>query len=111
MERSAFWNICPIYCENVIIRGITVNSIGVPSGDGIDIESCKNVLIEYSTLNCGDDCFSLKAGRAEDGLRVGKSTENVVIRIHSWTINNALAGHSYIIFSICIDECGDQTTT
>lgn len=63
MERSAFWNICPIYCENVIIRGITVNSIGVPSGDGIDIESCKNVLIEYSTLNCGDDCFTLKAGR------------------------------------------------
>ena len=80
MERSAFWNVCPIYCENVIIRGITVNSVNIPSGDGIDIESCKNVLIEYCTLNCGDDCFTLKAGRAEDGLRVGKATENVVIR-------------------------------
>ena len=56
-------------CENVIIRGITVNSTKVPSGDGIDIESCKNVLIEYCTLNCGDDCFTLKAGRAEDGIR------------------------------------------
>ena len=43
-------------------------------------ESCKNVLIEYCTLNCGDDCFTLKAGRADDGLRVGKATENVVIR-------------------------------
>ena len=80
MERSTLWNVVPIYCENVIIRGITVNSTKVPSGDGIDIESCKNVLIEYCTLNCGDDCFTLKAGRAEDGLRVGKPTENVVIR-------------------------------
>lgn len=79
-ERSLLWNVNPIYCENVIIRGITVNSYGVPSGDGIDISSCKNVLIEYSTLNCGDDCFTLKSGRAEDGLRVGKTTENVVIR-------------------------------
>ncbi len=52
----------------------------MPSGDGIDISSCKNVLIEYSTLSCGDDCFTLKSGRAEDGLRVGKPTENVVIR-------------------------------
>lgn len=80
MERSTLWNVVPIYCENVIIRGITVNSTDVPSGDGIDIESCKNVLIEYCTLNCGDDCFTLKAGRAEDGLRVGKPTENIVIR-------------------------------
>ena len=80
MERSTLWNVVPIYCENVIIRGITVNSTKVPSGDGIDIESCKNVLIEYCTLNCGDDCFTLKAGRAEDGLRVGKPTENIVIR-------------------------------
>ena len=79
-ERSVLWNINPIYCDNVIIRGVTVNSVGVPSGDGIDISSCKNVLIEYSTLSCGDDCFTLKSGRAEDGLRVGRPTENVVIR-------------------------------
>ncbi|MBQ8521936.1 MAG: glycoside hydrolase family 28 protein [Bacteroides sp.] len=80
IERSVLWNVVPIYCENVIIRGITVNSTEVPSGDGIDIESSKNVLIEYCTLNCGDDCFTLKAGRADDGLRVGRPTENVVIR-------------------------------
>ena len=79
-ERSVLWNVNPIYCDNVIIRGITVNSVGVPSGDGIDISSCRNVLIEYSTLNCGDDCFTLKSGRAEDGVRVGRPTENVVIR-------------------------------
>lgn len=97
MERSAIWNVVPTYCENVIIRGITVNSLGIPRGDGIDIESSKNVLIEYCTLNCGDDCFTLKSGRGEEGVHVGKPTENVVIRY-----SLAQEGHGAI-------TCGSET--
>ncbi len=97
MERSTLWNVCPIYCENVILRGFTVNSVEVPSGDGIDIESCKNVLVEYCTLNCGDDCFTLKSGRCDDGLRVNRPTENVVIRY-----SLARKGHGGI-------TCGSET--
>ncbi|WP_207955373.1 glycoside hydrolase family 28 protein [Segetibacter sp. 3557_3] len=80
LENTAFWNVVPVYCDGVIIRGITVHSVGIPRGDGIDIESSRNVLIEYCTLSSGDDCFTIKAGRGEDGLRVNKPTENVVIR-------------------------------
>lgn len=80
LENTAFWNIVPVYCDGVIIRGITVNSVGIPRGDGIDIESSKNVLIEYSTLSSGDDCYTIKAGRGEDGIRVNKASENIVIR-------------------------------
>ena len=80
LENTPFWNIVPVYCDGVIIRGVTVNSVGIPRGDGIDIESTRNVLIEYSTLSCGDDCFTIKAGRGEDGMRVNKPTENVVVR-------------------------------
>lgn len=79
-EETLFWNVVPVYCEKVIIRGITVNSVGIPRGDGIDIDSSRDVLIEYSTLDCGDDCFTIKAGRCEDGLRVNKPSENIVIR-------------------------------
>ena len=80
LENTPFWNIVPVYCDGVIIRGITVHSIGIPRGDGIDIESSRNVLIEYSTLSCGDDCFTMKAGRCEDGMRVNKPSENIVVR-------------------------------
>lgn len=97
MNRSALWNVVPTYCENVIIRGVTVNSLGVPRGDGIDVESSKNVLIEYCTLNCGDDCFTLKSGRGKEGELVGKSTENVVIRY-----SLAQEGHGAI-------TCGSET--
>lgn len=97
MNRSAIWNVVPTYCENVIIRGITVNSLGIPRGDGIDVESSKNVLIEYCTLNCGDDCFTLKSGRGKHGERIGKPTENVVIRY-----SLAQEGHGAI-------TCGSET--
>jgi len=79
-EKTLFWNVVPQYCENVIIRGITVNSVGIFRSDGIDIDSSRNILIEYCTLDCGDDCFTLKSGRCEDGLRVNKPSENIVIR-------------------------------
>jgi polygalacturonase len=97
LENTAFWNIVPVYCDNVIIRGITVNSVGIQRGDGIDIESSRNVLIEYNTLSCGDDCFTIKAGRNEDGLRVNKPSENIVVRYCL-----ALEGHGGI-------TCGSET--
>lgn len=97
LENTAFWNIVPIYCNNVVIRGVTVNSVGIPRGDGIDIESSRNVLIEYCTLSCGDDCFTMKSGRGYDGLRVNRPTENVVVR-HCLS----LQGHGGI-------TCGSET--
>ncbi|WP_018628783.1 glycoside hydrolase family 28 protein [Niabella aurantiaca] len=97
LENTAFWNIVPIYCDGVIIRGVTVHSVGIPRGDGIDIESSRNVLIEYCTLSTGDDCFTIKAGRGADGLRVNRPSENIVVR-------NCLAieGHGGI-------TCGSET--
>ena len=80
IERSLYWNVVPQYCENVIIRGVTVNSYGHGRTDGIDIESSKNVLVEYCSLDCQDDCYTMKSGRNGDGLRVNIPTENVVVR-------------------------------
>ncbi|QIH36414.1 glycosyl hydrolase family 28 protein [Sphingobacterium sp. DR205] len=80
LERTAFWNIVPTYCEDVVIRGVRIQSIGIPRGDGIDIESSKRVLVEYCTLNTGDDCIAVKAGRGYDGLRVNRPSEDIVVR-------------------------------
>lgn len=89
-EHSIFWNIVPTYCENVIIRGVTVNSHGHVRTDGIDIDSSINILIEYTTLSCGDDCFTLKAGRGNDGINRNRPTENVVIR--NCTVKQGVGG-------------------
>jgi polygalacturonase len=73
------WTIHPVYCENIIIRRVNVDTRG-PNNDGIDPDSCKNLLVEYCTFNTGDDCMVLKSGYNQDGWRVGKPTENVVMR-------------------------------
>lgn len=85
---SIFWNIVPVYCDNIIIRGVKVLSRGIARTDGIDIDSSTNALIEYTYLDTGDDCFTLKAGRGMDGVTKGRKTENVVIR-HCYADNGA----------------------
>lgn len=73
------WNIHPVTCENLIVRKVSVIAKG-PNNDGIDPDSCKNVLIEDCLLDTGDDCICLKAGRDQDGWSVGRPCENVIIR-------------------------------
>jgi polygalacturonase len=73
------WNVTPVLCENVTIRGITVDSHG-PNNDGCNPESCRNVLIENCTFDTGDDCIAIKSGRNADGRRIGVPSENIIIR-------------------------------
>ncbi len=73
------WTIHPVYSENIIIRRVTVATSG-PNNDGVDPDSCRNVLIEHCTFSTGDDCVVLKSGYDQDGRRVGRPTENVVMR-------------------------------
>jgi polygalacturonase len=73
------WELHPVLCENVIVRGVTIRSHG-PNNDGCDPESCRDVLIERCTFDTGDDCIALKSGRNADGRRLHTPVENVVIR-------------------------------
>lgn len=80
LERGLFWNVVTQYCNNVIIRGVTVSSHGHGRTDGIDIDSSRDVLIEYCSMDCQDDCYTMKSGRGDDGLATAVPTENVVVR-------------------------------
>jgi len=77
--NSPMWTLNPVYCTNVTIRGVTVETDG-PNTDGCDPDSCTDVLIEDCVFSNGDDCIAVKSGRDEDGRRVNIPCENVVIR-------------------------------
>ncbi|HOT72501.1 MAG TPA: glycoside hydrolase family 28 protein [Anaerohalosphaeraceae bacterium] len=79
IRNSPFWTIHPVLCENVIIRGLDVQCRG-RNTDGVDPEFCRNVLIEYCQFDQGDDPIVIKAGRNHDGWRIGRPSENIVIR-------------------------------
>ena len=90
-ESPPFWSIHLAYCQNVIVRRLRINAVDGPNNDGIIIDSSRNVIVEDCELRTHDDCIALKSGLNEDGRRVGKPTENVIIRrVH------AGAGHGGI---------------
>jgi polygalacturonase len=80
-QNSAAWNLHPIICEDLIVRNVYAkNPWYAQNGDGIDLESCKNVLIEGSTFDVGDDGICIKSGRDAEGRKRGIPTENVIVR-------------------------------
>jgi polygalacturonase len=78
MLNSPMWNINPVLCENVTVDNVKIIAHG-PNTDGVDPESCKNVLIKNCYFDTGDDCIAIKSGRDEDGRTIGKPAENHII--------------------------------
>ncbi|MBO0725402.1 MAG: glycoside hydrolase family 28 protein [Blastocatellia bacterium] len=79
INNSPMWEIHPALCENVTVRGVTIVSHG-PNNDGCDPESCRDVLIENCVFDTGDDCIAIKSGRNDDGRRIARPSENIVVR-------------------------------
>ncbi len=79
MINSPMWELNPVLCTNITIRGIDINSHG-PNNDGADPDSCKDVLIENCIFDTGDDCIAIKSGKDADGRRVNVPSENIIIR-------------------------------
>ena len=68
---SPFWIIHPVFCDNVTVRNVYIDSNNY-NNDGCDPESSTNVLIEGMDFNVGDDGIAIKSGRDQDGWRIGK---------------------------------------
>ena len=110
--HSPFWVVHPVFCESVAFRDLSFYARPV-NNDGIDPDSCRNVLIERIFFDNHDDNVALKSGRDREaregalvtgtelesvdspyrrGNRIGGPTENVLIR------NCVFKGH----YAICI---------
>ena len=79
-ENSPAWNVHPMGCENLVVNSVTIrNPWYSQNGDGIDVESCKNVVIANSSFDVGDDAICMKSGKDKPGRDRGIPTENVVV--------------------------------
>lgn len=79
-QNSPAWNIHPLLCEELTVRNINVrNPWYSQNGDGIDIESCCNVVVTNSRFDVGDDAICLKSGKNEYGRKRGVPSENITI--------------------------------
>ncbi|APZ45403.1 glycoside hydrolase [Polaribacter reichenbachii] len=80
-QNSPAWCIHPLMVEDLTVKNITVrNPHYSQNGDGIDIESCKNVIVENSSFDVGDDAICIKSGKDKDGRDRNFPCENLIIR-------------------------------
>jgi polygalacturonase len=81
LRNSPFWTLHPVYCSDVTVSGVSIaNPADAPNTDGMDIDSCEDVLIENCHVTVGDDGIAIKSGSGEDGMRVGRPCRRVTVR-------------------------------
>lgn len=88
-QNSPCWNLHPAMCTNLIVRDITVRCPDyAQNGDGIDIESCRNVVLTGSRFDVGDDGICIKSGKDQAGRDRGIPCENIYV-------NNCVVFHGH----------------
>ncbi|XP_027338442.1 probable polygalacturonase isoform X1 [Abrus precatorius] len=85
-RNSPFWTIHPVYCSNVLIKGMTILApLNAPNTDGIDPDSSTNVCIEDNYIESGDDLVAIKSGWDQYGITMARPSTNIIVRRVSGT--------------------------
>jgi polygalacturonase len=80
LQKQAVWCLHILYSQNVVAENLVIRSVlNTPSSDGIDVDSSKNVRIANVDIDCNDDCISIKSGKDEDGRRVNRPSEDIIV--------------------------------
>lgn len=79
LNSGPMWTTHFVYCSNVVARNLRVITTGT-NNDGIVPDSCNGMLIDNCYFSTGDDCIVIKSGLNEDGWRVGKASQYIVIK-------------------------------
>lgn len=109
-QNSPAWNIHPYFSNNLKFIDLKVeNPQDSPNTDGLDPESCENVLIEGVQFSLGDDCIAVKAGKIYMGSKYKTPSKNICIKQclmqnghGAVTIGSEMAGG---VINLTVKEC------
>ena len=80
LRKQAVWCVHLLYCQDVTLENLDINAVArIPSSDGIDVDSSRDVRISHCTIACNDDDIAIKSGKDADGARVNLPSENITI--------------------------------
>ena len=63
--RPAAWVSAWLYCNDIVVDGITIHSRSHGNGDGLDFDGCENVRVSNCSFNTSDDSICLQASRKD----------------------------------------------
>lgn len=75
-----FWGIHPYACNDILIEDVIFAAPpDSPNTDGVDPDSCSNVVIRNLTATSGDDAIAIKSGRDQYGRDFNMPSRNILI--------------------------------
>lgn len=81
IQNSPCWTVHPYYSDDLSFLNLYIyNPSDSPNTDGLDPESCSNVLVLGTVISVGDDCMAIKSGKYYMALEHHKVTDNILIR-------------------------------
>ena len=80
LKDQACWCVFMVYCSNMTAENLIIRAAhDIPSSDGIDIDSCSGMHVTGCDIDVNDDCISIKSGKDEEGRRVNRPCEDILI--------------------------------
>lgn len=61
LKDAGKWTAHFALCDHLRLQGVKLRSFGAVNNDGLDIDSCREVLISDCDIACGDDAICLKS--------------------------------------------------
>ena len=81
LRDAPFWTVHPYACQRVVVRDVQISAPTYsPNTDGVDPDSCEDVLIDGLTYSGGDDAIAIKSGWDCFGVAAGWPTRGVLVR-------------------------------
>lgn len=88
-ENSPAWTTHLMMSEHISIKSLKVKNPWYGTNtDALDLESCRNALVEDCNFDTGDDGITIKSGRDAEGRKRGMPTQDIIV-------NNCIVYHSH----------------
>ncbi len=88
-QNSPAWTTHCMMSEHITIKNLKVKNPWYGTNtDALDLESCRNALVEDCVFDTGDDGITIKSGRDAEGRKRGMPTKDVIV-------NNCVVYHSH----------------
>ncbi|MEJ2542832.1 MAG: glycoside hydrolase family 28 protein [Calditrichaceae bacterium] len=79
-KNQACWGLFILYSEDVVAENLIIRAEhNIISSDGIDVDSSIRVQIRNCDIDVNDDCIAIKSGKDEDGRRVNRPAEDILV--------------------------------
>ena len=65
LQNPAAWTSAWLYCTDIVVDGVTIDSLANGNGDGLDFDGCRNVRVSNCSFNTSDDSLCLQTSRRD----------------------------------------------